>query len=167
MITELLLYIFSLKHYATRLLNNSTHDADDALQDLAIKLWNKKELLETLRFVEQKKYACTSLLHICTDYHRRFNGCNSPRKLGHADEIKEWHQIKCESNLLEEKECYNLLNKAISCLRNKERKLMLIMFMDGYKCREIATVLNTSIHNVTGGIRGARLMVTKNLKLAS
>ena len=167
MIAGLLQYIYSLKNFAARLLNNNIHDAEDAIQDLAIKLWRKKELLETMPLIEQKKYACTSLFRICTDYHRRFNGCNSPRKIGHADELKEWHQINCESNLLEEKDCYNLLYKAISSLRNKERKLMLIMFFDGYKCREIAKVLDTSINNVTAGISGARLMVKKNLKLAS
>ena len=163
MIAELLQYIYSLKNYASRLLNNNIHDAEDAVQDLSIRLWNKKELLESLPLNDQKKYACTALFNICTDYHRRFDASNSPRKNGHAEQLIP-SMVGFDVNVLEIKENQTILHNAISKMKNKDRKLMLVMFFDGYKYKEIAKILRTSIINVTAGIHGAKSSIMKSIK---
>jgi len=166
-IDELLKYLPTLTGFAKRLLNNHLQDAEDAIQDLSIRMWNKREFLSTIPFIEQKRYANTALVNICTDYHRRSKSDSNPRKKGNADELNEVVYLKPdEVNLydkVEQKQHIGILYDAILTLKSKTHKEMLLMFLNGYKCCEIAEIFKTSINNVTSGIRYAKLKLKKKL----
>ena len=116
--------------------NSST--ASDLIQDLFIKLWEKKS--ELIKINNIKQYLFTSTKNSCYTY----------LKLNKKDTNVNIEKIDLDSSindLVFEEETYNYLLSCINKLSEQSREVM-IMALSGDKNPEIAKELNISVHTV-------------------
>lgn len=114
-------------------------EAEDAVQNLYIKLWKRKETLEEI--IDIRAYCYRLLKNICIDRWREIRA-HETESIPPDDTIKENVPPDIEYN-----ETQELLRHFLADLPQQQRKVMQ-MQIQGYKHEEIAEITGVSQANV-------------------
>lgn len=148
--------IFSLSErlfpLVTRLLGDKTK-AEDAIQEIMIKLWEKRKQLENQPNI--KGFVFLTARNYCLDILRK------KRILVNDGEI--YLNIFSDTNghsHLESQELNEIINEILKKLPNKQREIFIMRDLDGYEFTEIATIMELKITNVRVLLSRARKTIS-------
>ncbi len=144
-----------LKYFAFKILN-SENEAEDVIQDVWLKVWNKKPVFENKH--KLKAYLYQSIRNAALNQIRNSNRKNEFLKDVQIKEIEE--DI---SERMIEAEVYALINHTFSQL-SESAKRVYIEKLNGKKYKEIAEDLNISVNTVKKHINNANHYMKDNLK---
>ena len=138
-----------LYRFALRLVNNS-HDAEEIVQDLLIKIWKKKE--DFAKIDNKEAWCMTVTRNLSYDKLRK-------RKRVHQ-EIETQFDLKDDMVIadvhLEQKEALSRVRALIDALPEDLRTVIQLRDIEGYTYNEIAEITNWSISKVKVYIHRAR-----------
>jgi RNA polymerase sigma factor (sigma-70 family) len=139
-----------LYRFASRLLEDAD-EAQDALQEVFIKLWNHREMLDTLNSVEA--FAMKVTKNHCLDRikARRTVSLEQTRSLL----FKADDQMEIETNL-EMKDAAGKIIKLIAGLPEQQRMIIQMRDIEGYEFEEIEEILEISMNTIRVNLSRAR-----------
>jgi RNA polymerase sigma-70 factor (ECF subfamily) len=134
-------YYGILSSFATKIINDDVA-AEEIVQDLFVKLWEKREQL----FIETslKNYLFRSIKNLCLNFIQ-----HNKTKIRHAQMVLS----EVESNLSDdsnypEVDLFVKIEESINSLPEKRREIFRLSRQEGLKYHEIAQKLNISIKTV-------------------
>jgi len=137
-------YYIPLVLFANRIIQNE-HSSEDIVQETLISFWQKKRFLNVNTGLDN--YLFESVKNKALDY------------IKSTDRRQELHQSVyedyAENALFDNNEAYEYarLYKAIELLPEERRKVFKLVYMEGYKYREVADMLGISINTVQTQLR--------------
>ena len=137
--------------FAKKLLSDSV-DADDAVQEVMMKLWDKRQQLDDCRNIEA--FVMTMTHHICIDMIRaRRNNIANPEdmQLADADSSTE--------HLFELKDEVAIIRRIIDSLPDLQRITIRMKDIEGYENEEIAQITGSNVETVRSNLSRARKKV--------
>ncbi len=144
--------------YSYRLLGN-VEDAKDAVQEVVIKLWNRRETLEEYRSLEAFTMRITR--NHCLD--------KIKAKKPETREEKDLPQKEADGNspddLLERKETESRIKKIIKSLPENQQSVIYLRDIEGYDFEEMEEILNINVNNLRVLLSRARKSVRKSLSI--
>ena len=140
-----------LLNYA-RKLTESPDDAEDAVQEVLLKLWNKRLELEQYRSIEA--FAMTLTHNICIDMWR----CKRNDTLS-LDIVQAASPTGTPERLLEIKDEIHLMHEIIDSLPNLQRTIMRMKDIEGYETDEIAEITGCGPEAIRSNLSRARKKV--------
>lgn len=136
-------------------------DAEDVVQDVCEKLWTKKNNLHLMENPEA--YVFRSVKNLCCDR-------LSSEKL-HREKLEDIRINTSEcvyDNRAEERNLKSILDKEIAALPEKQKMVVFLRDIEGYKMNEIANMLEMEESNVRVVLSRARkLLREKMIKIMS
>jgi RNA polymerase sigma factor (sigma-70 family) len=143
---------------AFRFLSNR-EEAEDAVQDVFIKLWNKKEQLDKYESIEA--LATTTMKNHCIDLLRKSrtlrlddNGQNLPNILNEPSPYEQLVNIENSEIIL----------KIIESLPDIYKDVIVKREIEGLSYEEIASITNQNINTLRVTLSRARLMIRDEFK---
>ena len=121
-----------LLNYA-RKLTESPDDAEDAVQEVLLKLWNKRLELEQYRNIEA--FAMTMTHNLCMDMWRTKHTTNVP-----LEYVQDATPSGTPERLLEIKDEIRLMHEIINSLPDLQRTIMRMKDIEEYETEEIADI---------------------------
>ena len=140
-----------LLNYA-RKLTDEPEDAEDAVQEVLLRLWNKRLELEQYRNIEA--FAMTLTHNICIDMWRC--KCNDNLSL---DIVQAASPTGTPERLLEIKDEIRLMHEIIDSLPNLQRTIMQMKDIEGYETDEIAEITGCGPEAIRSNLSRARKKV--------
>ena len=140
-----------LLNYA-RKLTDEPEDAEDAVQEVLLRLWNKRLELEQYRNIEA--FAMTLTHNICIDMWRC--KCNDNLSL---DIVQAASPTGTPERLLEIKDEIRLMHEIIDSLPNLQRTIMRMKDIEGYETDEIAEITGCGPEAIRSNLSRARKKV--------
>lgn len=140
-----------LPNYA-RKLTDEPEDAEDAVQEVLLRLWNKRLELEQYRSIEA--FAMTLTHNICIDMWRC--KCNDNLSL---DIVQAASPTGTPERLLEIKDEIRLMHEIIHSLPNLQRTIMQMKDIEGYETDEIAEITGCGPEAIRSNLSRARKKV--------
>lgn len=141
----------SCLNYA-RKLTDEPEDAEDAVQEVLLKLWNKRLELEQYRSIEA--FAMTLTHNICIDMWR----CKRNDTLS-LDIVQAASPTGTPERLLEIKDEIRLMHEIIDSLPNLQRTIMRMKDIEGYETDEIAEITGCGPEAIRSNLSRARKKV--------
>lgn len=145
-----------LYRFAFRILSNG-EDAEDAVQEVCIKLWNMRSKLKEYRSIEA--LAMTMTRNHCLDRLRKKGRelYEDTRPIDtRADDMDPHREI-------ENREKFRSIIKIISDLPEKYRKIIELRDLDGHSYEEIEKELGENLNTIRVNLSRARKMVREKL----
>lgn len=108
----------------------SEAEAEDAVQELYLKLWESGDSLDGIRL--PKAYAIRMLRNLCVD---------RIRKAGHEsfpDELPQTEYAPAPDDMLDAKTRLNKVLEAVKALPERQRKVLILRTVDGLSYEQIA-----------------------------
>ena len=139
-----------LLNYA-RKLTESPEDAEDAVQEVLLKLWNNRLELDQYRSIEA--FAMTLTHNVCMDQWRR-NRDNSS-----IDQLQTVAGGRTPDHLLELKDEVMLIRAIIDSLPPLQRTIMRMKDVEEYESEEIAQITGCSAEAIRSNLSRARKKV--------
>jgi RNA polymerase sigma-70 factor (ECF subfamily) len=144
--------------YSFRLLGNS-EDAKDAVQEVFIKLWNRKETLEEYRSLEA--FAMRVTRNHCLDKIK----AKKPEVREEKDLPQKEADGSTPDDLLERKEIKNRIKQIIKDLPESQQSVIHLRDIEGYEFEEMAEILNMNVNNIRVLLSRARKAVRRSLSI--
>ena len=138
-----------LLNYA-RKLTESPDDAEDAVQEVLLKLWNKRLELEQYRSIEA--FAMTHTL--CMDMWRTRHTTSAP-----LEYVQDATPGGTPERLLEIKDEIRLMHEIINSLPTLQRTIMRMKDIEGYETDEIAEITGCGPEAIRSNLSRARKKV--------
>lgn len=135
-----------------RKLTDEPEDAEDAVQEVLLKLWNKRLELEQYRSIEA--FAMTLIHNICIDMWR----CKHNDNLS-LDNVQAESPTGTPERLLEIKDEIRLMREIIGSLPNLQRTIMQMKDIEGYETDEIAEITGCGPEAIRSNLSRARKKV--------
>lgn len=149
-----LVYFSKMKYFA-KVYIFSEEEAENIVQDVFTELWEKKELLQMQINLAAYLFAATK--NKCLNFLRHQSVVQEA-----ADEMREAHRLALEMSLnslevfeineFSQKEIGALIESALNTLPEKCREIFVLNKLEGRKQKEIANLLNVSVHTVENQI---------------
>jgi RNA polymerase sigma-70 factor (ECF subfamily) len=146
----------------------SEEEAQDVVQDMFLHLWERRDILDSVSNLNA--FLFTLIKNRCIDYYRQTTTRLNAKKES-LDNIHEQElHLKMEAlgqfdtNMFDENEMEELLEKAIEKLPDKCRQIFILSRMDGLRHEEIAQKLDISVHTVQNHIVSALRRLRMELK---
>jgi RNA polymerase sigma-70 factor (ECF subfamily) len=133
-------------------LTDEPEDAEDAVQEVLLKLWNKRLELEQYRNIEA--FAMTLTHNICIDMWR----CKRNDTLS-LDIVQAASPTGTPERLLEIKDEIHLMHEIIDSLPNLQRTIMRMKDIEGYETDEIAEITGCGPEAIRSNLSRARKKV--------
>lgn len=140
-----------LLNYARKLTEDSS-DAEDAVQEVMLKLWNMRQKLNEYRSIEA--LAMTMTHHFCMDLWRT----KQPDALS-LDQVQAPSQTSTPDRLLEEKDDFRLMREIIDSLPTLQRTIIQMKDVQEYETEEIAEITGCSAEAIRSNLSRARKKV--------
>lgn len=140
-----------LLNYARQLSDDSS-DAEDAVQEVMLKLWNLRSKLEEYRSIEA--LAMTMTHHLCMDLWR----ARRPDALP-IDHVQAPSASATPERLLEEKDEYRLMREIIDSLPTLQRTIIRMKDIEEYETEEIAEITGCNAEAIRSNLSRARKKV--------
>jgi len=140
-----------LLNYA-RKLTDEPEDAEDAVQEVLLKLWNKRLELEQYRSIEA--FAMTLTHNICIDMWR----CKRNDTLS-LDIVQDATPGGTPERLLEIKDEIRLMHEIINSLPTLQRTIMRMKDIEEYETEEIADITGWNPEAIRSNLSRARKKV--------
>ena len=135
-----------------RKLTDEPEDAEDAVPEVLLKLWNKRLELEQYRSIEA--FAMTLIHNICIDMWR----CKHNDNLS-LDNVQAASPTGTPERLLEIKDEIRLMHEIIGSLPNLQRTIMQMKDIEGYETDEIAEITGCGPEAIRSNLSRARKKV--------
>lgn len=151
-VDEFKIKVMPLKNRLFRIVKRLLNDfetSEDALQEIMIKLWDKRNELE--KHPNLEALAITITKNYCIDILRSKKII--PMEMN--EEILEHHSDNPEMEL-EKSEVYKVLNNAISRLPDLQKLVLQLKDIEGYSYEEIAKILDKSVGTIRVTLSRAR-----------
>lgn len=140
-----------LLNYA-RKLTESPDDAEDAVQEVLLKLWNKRLELEQYRSIEA--FAMTMTHNLCMDLWRTRHTADVSLEL-----VKDANAGQSPERLLEIKDEIRLMREIIDSLPTLQRTIMRMKDIEEYETEEIASITGCNPEAIRSNLSRARKRV--------
>lgn len=140
-----------LLNYA-RKLTESPDDAEDAVQEVLLKLWNKRLELEQYRSIEA--FAMTMTHNLCMDLWRTKHTADVSLEL-----VKDANAGTSPERLLEIKDEIRLMREIINSLPTLQRTIMRMKDIEEYETEEIASITGCNPEAIRSNLSRARKKV--------
>lgn len=140
-----------LLNYA-RKLTESPDDAEDAVQEVLLKLWNKRLELEQYRSIEA--FAMTMTHNLCMDLWRTKHTADVSLEL-----VKDANAGTSPERLLEIKDEIRLMREIIDSLPTLQRTIMRMKDIEEYETEEIASITGCNPEAIRSNLSRARKKV--------
>jgi len=143
--------------FAWRMLRNR-EDARDAMQELLMKLWNNRKIVETKGNI--KTYAFTVLYHDCID---RLRKRNRFRLVTGADLL----EIRDQTNVDQDVENSDLIRQirlAMDSLPPKQKVILELRDFQDFDYEEIAKMMNMTVNAVRVTVARSRATLSEKMK---
>ncbi|MCI1647042.1 MAG: sigma-70 family RNA polymerase sigma factor [Bacteroides sp.] len=140
-----------LLNYAKKYSDNP-NDAEDAVQEVMLKLWERRDDLEQYRNIEA--YAVTMIHNLCTDMWRSKYTLNLPLK-----DIEETDGSKIPERFVEIHDEMHLMQEIINSLPTVQRTIMRMKDIEGYETDEITKITGCSSEAIRSNLSRARKKV--------
>ena len=150
----------ALFHFALRYLKDKAL-AEDALQEVFVKLWNRKDSLDSGLPLEGFLFTC--MKHHVLNTIRSEETRVRKAALAHMNNRTDTNFTEQDVAFLESK---GLLEKGVQALSEGKKKIFRLSFEKGYSTREIAVQLNISEHTVRSQLSQSTQFLRKHLKNA-
>ena len=144
------LYRFALS------LTKRTDEAEDVVQDVGVKLWERRDELSAIRNVEA--YAMSAIRNRCLDYSR------SPQN--RMDELTDDYDTVHEQTpykALEQADMAAFVRRLIDRLPEQQKMVMRLRDVEGYELDEIAEILEMNEGAVRANLSRARQKIRDEL----
>ena len=139
-----------LLHVAHNLLMD-TSDAEDAVQETYLRLWQVRDQLA--KHPNVSGFAMQTLKNLCIDKIRVRKEYVSLEYVNCPDELKS-------PNLqIEQRDNTNIIRKIIATLPELQQRIMLMKDVEGYELKEIAEIIGAEVSAVTMNLSRARKKV--------
>ncbi|KAA6308336.1 RNA polymerase sigma-E factor [termite gut metagenome] len=142
-----------LINYAQRLIDNDS-DAEDAVQEVMLKLWNMREKLDEYQSVEALAMRITH--NLCMDMWRRKSMVTLPLEQVHMVHIDG---ITNPEHLIEMKDEYRLIREIIESLPSLQQTIIQMKDVEEYETEEIMEITGCSSESVRSNLSRARKRV--------
>ena len=140
-----------LLNYARRLTENPD-DAEDAIQEVMLKLWNMRQKLDEYRSIEA--FAKTLTHHQCMDMWRSRNPEEVP-----IEQQQVASSTATPEHLLEEKDECRLMGEIIDSLPTLQRTIIQMKDVQAYETEEIAEITGCKVVAIRSNLSRARKRV--------
>jgi len=133
-----------------------TDEAEDVVQDIGIRLWERRDELEALRSIEA--YAMSAVRNRCLDYAR------SPHN--RTDELQEDDDSAHEQTpyqLVEQADMAAFVRKLINRLPEQQQMVIRLRDVEGYELEEIAEILGMNEGTVRTNLSRARQKIREEI----
>ena len=140
-----------LLNYARKLTEDPS-DAEDAVQEIMLKLWNMRQKLDEYQSIEALAMTMTHLL--CMDIWR----AKRPDSLS-LEQVQAPSQSATPERLLEEKDEFRLMRKIIDSLPTLQRTIIQMKDVQEYETEEIAEITGCSAEAIRSNLSRARKKV--------
>lgn len=140
-----------LLNYARKLTEDPS-DAEDAVQEIMLKLWNMRQKLDEYQSIEA--LAMTMTHHLCMDIWR----AKRPDSLS-LEQVQAPSQSATPERLLEEKDEFRLMREIINSLPTLQRTIIQIKDVQEYETEEIAEITGCSAEAIRSNLSRARKKV--------
>lgn len=134
----------------------STDEAEDATQEVLMRLWLKKEKFNTINSLEG--FAVTVTKNYCFDQLKSKRAQNTP-----LEENISKLKVVSEEKGLETKETVQLVHELINALPAQQRLIMQLRDIEGFGYAEIATQLNMNENTLRVALSRARKKIREQL----
>ena len=137
-------------------LTRRTDEADDVVQEVGLKLWERRDELDAVRSVEA--YAMSAVKNRCLDYAR------SP--LSRTDELIETLDAAYEQTpykALEQADMAAFVRRLINRLPEQQQMVIRLRDVEGYELYEIAEILGMNDNAVRSSLSRARQKIRDEL----
>ncbi len=135
-------------------------EAKDLAQTAFIKLWQKRERLQTDR--PARFYLRRMLVNLCIDHLRR-KGRHEP--MLELEEARLASSTSDPQHQLEREELQTRLQQCIELLSPKQKAVLLLRDVEGYSVAETADMLACSQNTVLGNLHLARKKVKEKMQV--
>jgi RNA polymerase sigma factor (sigma-70 family) len=132
----------------------SREEAEDAVQEVFIRLWNKREKLDEYNSIEA--LATTSVKNYCIDQLRKTK--TIPIE-GNSDQRTLYLNEPLPDERLENAETGHILNNIIGRLPDIYRYIIIMREIDGLSYEEIALITNQNVNTLRVNLSRARKMI--------
>jgi len=142
---------FSKMKYFAKVYIFSEEEAENIVQDVFTELWEKKEILQMQ--INLAAYLFTATKNRCLNFLRHQSIVREA-----ADEMREAYRLAMEMSLnslevfeineFTPKDISTLIESALNTLPDKCREIFILNKIEGRKQKEIANLLNISVHTV-------------------
>ena len=140
-----------LLNYARKLTEDPS-DAEDAVQEIMLKLWNMRQKLDEYQSIEA--LAMTMTHHLCMDIWR----AKRPDSLS-LEQVQAPSQSATPERLLGEKDEFRLMRKIIDSLPTLQRTIIQMKDVQEYETEEIAEITGCSAEAIRSNLSRARKKV--------
>ena len=140
-----------LLNYARKLTEDPS-DAEDAVQEIMLKLGNMRQKLDEYQSIEA--LAMTMTHHLCMDIWR----AKRPDSLS-LEQVQAPSQSATPERLLEEKDEFRLMRKIIDSLPTLQRTIIQMKDVQEYETEEIAEITGRSAEAIRSNLSRARKKV--------
>ena len=139
-----------LLNYARKLCDDPL-DAEDAVQEVFIKLWNLRLKLGEYRNIEA--FAMSITHNLCMDIWRNKK---SPEITLEKIQIEDEGRSTQPHKSLEQKESYNLMKAIIETLPSLQRTILYMKDVEGYESEQISEITGCSSEAIRSNLSRAR-----------
>jgi RNA polymerase sigma-70 factor (ECF subfamily) len=147
--------------YANRLLKNE-HDAEDVVQEIWLKLWDKRDQLGNIKSMEAFAYRMTR--NLCLDKIKRMKPTYfDDREEGSYRYDEADHRPDPQSRL-ELKDTVERVNQIIGHLPEQQQSLLQMRDVEGLEYEEIADITGLEINAIRVTISRARKKVRETIQ---
>ena len=147
--------------YANRLLSNE-HDAEDVVQEIWLKLWDKKDELGYIKSMEAFAFRMTR--NLCLDKIKlKKPKYYDDREEGSYRYDEADHSLDPESRL-EQKDTMERVNQIIGRLPEQQKTLLQMRDVEGLEYEEIADITGLEINAIRVNISRARKKVRETIQ---
>lgn len=140
-----------LLNYARKLTEDPSN-AEDAVQEIMLKLWNMRQKLDEYQSIEA--LAMTMTHHLCMDIWR----AKRPDSLS-LEQVQAPSQSATPERLLEEKDEFRLMREIIDSLPTLQRTIIQMKDVQEYETEEIAEITGCSAEAIRSNLSRARKKV--------
>ena len=145
-----------LFRFAGRLLQNIP-DAEDVVQEVFIRLWDRRDALKQYRSVEA--FAMTIAKNLCLDRlkSKRNRQDEFTEKHEQADSLTPYHHV-------EMKDSFQKVNQIIGILPEQQRMIIQLRDVEGYEYEEIEEITGMNQNAIRVNLSRARKQVRELMK---
>jgi RNA polymerase sigma-70 factor (ECF subfamily) len=145
-----------LFRFANRLLNNIP-EAEDVVQEVFIRLWDRRENLKQFRSLEA--FSITITKNMCLD--RLKSKSNKRDELTEQNEETDFFTPGMATEL---NDSYRQINKLINQLPEQQRMIIQLRDVEGYEFEEIAGMLDITENTIRVNLSRARKKIREGMQ---
>ena len=140
-----------LLNYARKIIGNP-EDAEDAVQEAMLKLWNKREEMEQYKSIEA--FAMIVTRNLCMDVLRSKHTTNTS-----LEQVSNTTVNSTPERLMETHDQMRLMHEIIASLPTLQRTIMQMKDLEEYETEEIAEITGCSAEAIRSNLSRARKKV--------